>query len=208
MKRVLIIVLAALVALPLTSFSLGFLSVQNATITQIGTDTYRLRVNMDWGGPDILAGDFVAPTGATLVTDARVNLSAFELGGPAGGFNYFAEVNEGIWGPGQTSGWGGTDYDRYEYWRPLGYEFGYDFQLAGALPQTMQITYGGWLEWAYTYRTAGGLRSFDWYDIAHDEYIRGSYQIGFVPVPEPTTALLFGIGVIGATLVGRRRAKK
>jgi hypothetical protein len=90
------------------------------------------------------------------------------------------------------------------FWSPLGANSGQCYQGLG-----QGCGYTGWIQSLYTITTAGTYRLefgvINWNDQSFDSGLAFSgIAIDGVPIPEPATLVLFGLGLLGAAWTRRR----
>jgi hypothetical protein len=163
----------------------------NPRISYLSGDLYRFRVDVTWGGDtytDPASGTVVDPIldqlWITNILGTPVNWTGNHSG--AYGYSYAGDWYGGMELPDFPSDFG-----------LHGPEFGWDFIPDAPLQSSYSLNFvavTAWLDYDYAVnkRIEGG-----------SEYFSGDLDV--MVIPEPATALLFGIGLVGMAFFKRRR---
>ena len=163
--------------LPASSFGFGFVSISRAYIEQLDFDTYRLRVEVEYGG--------LLPR----PPNDGPYLIGFELESIDGAFNPTKNVEFGINDAGQWA----SDDSRVS----LTGEFGYDFTASGFDGSPMVLDYRAVLSWPYQSFNESGEEF--WH--ANTETHEGTLEVH--AIPEVCTLALVGLGLLGVGVARR-----
>ena len=193
MKKGLIVLMVVALPLPLAAFPLGWLTVSAPCVTQLDSDSYRLRFDVDWGGDNYVDPVYdvvdVPPVFSRLTCSV---LGTTQYNATANCGDLFTGYNTpGDWYGGGTVGLGAFCLGSGE--------FGYDFDYMGPIGVPIIFSYSASIVW-------NGLAVTQEYDegwICYDETFSGETLAS--AVPEPTTLTLFGLGLIGAAMIRRRK---
>jgi len=173
----LILVFLILLILPVTASSLGWFNISRATIQQLDADSYRLRVEVNFGGENFFNG-FEGATGS---------FNHFSLG-LLGTTQYHQTLNASHFTgafstPGEWSA-GALDGAPMEFFSN---EFGYDFDIVQPISGPFDLAYVANFN---NTATVGELT-----DLSTDVTFSGNAAVG--DIPESRTLYLFGLGLFG-----------
>ena len=191
MKKLILVLLAVLVILPITSQAFGFLNITNAQLMKLDASTYRLRVTYDWGGTLLNAQVF-----PTLMLGPQIpKLSSFNITGGGSQFNFFNQSSTSLLSHVGTT-WSS---------RSTGNQFGFDFSASNPLASSFTFLDQGQITWHQTSQVPylPGISTFNTFS----ENFNGQFTLPADPsvVPEPASVLLLGLGLAGAVIVKRRK---
>jgi len=170
-------VLALVLILPATTLGFGWVNISRAYIEQLDFDTYRLRVEVEYG-------EFM-PRPHT----EGPFLHGFEIGTPLGAYNPTQNIDLGL---NEAGEWLADDPDV-----SLTSVFGYDFDMPGWDGQPMVLGYTAQLNWLQDVSSLDGP-SFVY---AEAETHQGTIEVH--AIPEPATMILLGLGLAGIGLARR-----
>jgi hypothetical protein len=177
MKRLVMVLVAIL--LPASAFSFGWVNISNAYIEQLDMDSYRLRLEVDYGE------SFARP-----YADGP-SLYGFSLDAMPGAYNPTLNATVGVNDPGN---WLSDDVRD-----PLVGAFGYDFDAASIGEGPFTLNYTALLSWTiHGYDLAGN-------QVLYDELESHSGSLDVYVVPEPATFLLTGLGLMAVGAIRRFR---
>ncbi|MFZ1685248.1 MAG: PEP-CTERM sorting domain-containing protein [Candidatus Zixiibacteriota bacterium] len=190
MKKLILIALVAVMIVPMTSYGFGFLNITGAQLERLDTDSYRLRVSYDWGGamlPALLTptNEFGPPT---------PTLQMFDIAGGGSAYNFFSLASKNSWtGKGDNASLKNT-----------GNQFGFDFDAADPLATRFDFSSHGVIEWLGSNQIGGSLLPATSY---FSETFDSRFSMETTPsaVPEPATAALLGLGLLGVVLYRKRK---
>ena len=190
MKKMMLMALTLVLLIPCASWSFGFLNISSVELARLDADSYRLRVTYDWGG-DLLAASVPEPD---LYGPGIPSLTFFSLTGPAASYNIVSELSTAVIS-GQGSGM---------HREAMNNVYGFDFDYTDPFASSFKFDYAGDIHWYATHQNSLGFQPLI------DERLEtfgGSFNASVAPllVPEPSTALLFGLGMLGFGLVRKRR---
>ncbi|MFZ1685223.1 MAG: PEP-CTERM sorting domain-containing protein [Candidatus Zixiibacteriota bacterium] len=180
----------------------GWFGILDASVMKLSDQTYRLRVNINYGGeqlgpidpshPGINGNNFSTYTNSVY---QGPNLSEFEL----------SSLGSSQYNPFHDSPCGRTFGSNFWWYHPsmmasnygdlAAHEFGYDFDYDGSLTQGFDLSYRSLLGWQWS--------SYGTYQ----ESMTGTMHVDVVPEPSTLMLLCGALGLIGVVGVfGRRRA--
>ena len=175
MKR--LIIFTVILILPLTASSVGWFGIANSSLQQLDEDSYRLRVEVIYGGNNFLNRIGTGYTGTfnhftlTLVGDMQY-VQTLNSGHATGAYS-----NRGDWSSGFTSDTPQGFYSEV---------FGYDFNLATPLVGPLEIDYSA----TFYGDPVPGVTSLS------SENVTFSGTVAADTIPEPTPIVLFGLGLV------------
>ncbi len=188
----------AIVLAPVAGHAFSFFTAFSPSISQIGDHSYRFRVQVDYNFDMFYSSDGMPAMGA---------FTGFSLGRLMG-YNQrsFTPLGDD---PGQevryTSGWWRTGHLGFYPLSLPGHEFGYDFDYAGSLPSGLSVNYRSEATWAWF--------DFEQGMLYQQQLYRGRLHVTMpsstatpTAIPEPTTALLWAVGLASAFVLRRRSA--
>jgi hypothetical protein len=191
MKKLILIALVAVMIIPMSSYGFGFLNITGAQLERLDFDSYRLRVSYDWGG-DLLA---LQKTPDYLLGPPTPTLQTFGVTGGGAGYNFFNQASRSEWvRQGVLLGV-----------RNTGNQFGFDFDAADPLATSFDFLTHGELTWIGTTQQSNGA------PLAPTTYFTENFDSQFSltttpsAVPEPATAALLGLGLLGVVIYRRRK---
>jgi len=163
------------------AYCLGWFNIANAKIENLGGDSYRLAVDVDWGGGEYHHMSY--PDITTMPTLRSVEFA------PLLGVNHSNPTFNG--NPiNDPLNWGDRAFwiEPDKFMGLTGNRFGYDFEYADPLPLMFEMTYQAHIDWDISWDEAPEPDSYF-------EEFSGSFAA--TAIPEPTTIILFAIGTIG-----------
>ncbi len=198
MKRTVLALLCGLIFLPGSTWAFSFLSIKSAQMWKIHANTYRLKIDINFGGhidaPPI-------PDGVTSVTSPELYFTRFSIATPRSARNFYYDPGDGVisCNPDQYAadwssvGWGHTP-------GTMGTTFGFDFEDIGPPDRLPHFTFAAELQWCR-------VAFYEPYAVGSDWLGQDNHRGGIIAdvVPEPTTLALFGFGLACASLFRRRR---
>ncbi len=194
MKKGLIVLMVMALPLPIAAFPLGWLTVSTPYLTQLDSDSYRLRFDVEWGGENYV--DPVYDWVDVPPVFSRLTCSIF------GTEQYNTTLNAVEGGSCNLPGdWYGGGSATEGYFCLGSGEFGYDFDWAGPISDPLLFSYSAVIAWSGCAVTPEG----DAPPVLYDETFSGETFAS--AVPEPTTLVLFGMGILGATFARRRNRR-
>jgi len=179
-----ILLLAFLTIVSIPAFGTAWFNITNAYIQQLDEDSYRLRVYVDydvnlpiWSGDDYPAH----------FTDFRMSLLGTSQ------FNATLNSMDGVVPINNPGEWviGCANSSLHSP------EFGYDFDATAPLSGSYAIDYSA------LFLSTGWIEAFSGEVVYSTETFTGTFTANVVP--EPTTILLVGFGLVGAGIVRRIR---
>lgn len=185
MKR--LIIFLAILILPVTASCIGWFGFSNTSIQQLDADSYRLRVEVQYGGEN-----FFNPAGGgytgyfnqftlTLLGNAQYH-QTFNSGRVTGAYN-----TPGDWGGGFVDG-APNEFNSLV--------FGYDFNLATPLVGPVDVNYAATF---YGDAVFGVTESYN-----EDVIYSGTASVDSIPEPEPFILFSLGLIIVGGMLRYKR----
>lgn len=180
---------------------LSWIVVTGASIERLDTDSYRLRVAVDWSA-DPMQWEWVPfeenPVPPPISTGGSFNFFSMTLLGTqqynptinAIGWSEFCDNEPGYWQDEAYYNWGP--------WQAQSFDntvFGYDFDLAVSPTEPFVLGYDATVDWSFRYDA-----------IYHPYYAEShSGQFAAMVIPEPASLMLVGIGAIALGFRFRRK---
>lgn len=182
-----VIMLLSIVFLSASVWATPWFNITDAYIQQLDQDSYRIRVFVDFGGIN-----FISPYDGSELMGQFYH---FTFGPPMGTSQY---------NPTTFSLSTFANYDPGDYWAgdamgvPFSMDnttggFGYDFDHSGPLADPVALSY------------SASFFNGVWTDRYDPEYVTYTGSFTARVLPEPTTLLLFGLGLTGAGLIRRKK---
>jgi hypothetical protein len=180
---------------------LSWVTVAGASIERLDSDSYRLRVDVDWNA-DPMQWEWVPfegnPVPPPISTGGSFNFFSVTLLGSqqynptinAVGWSEFCSNAPGLWQDEAYYNWGP--------WQAQSFDntvFGYDFDLAVSPTEPFTLSYDAAIDWSFRYDA-----------IYHPYYMEShSGQFAAMVIPEPASLILVGMGAATIGLRLRRR---
>jgi hypothetical protein len=179
----------------------SWINIVNPSIEQLDADSYRFRVQINWGG-DVMLWNDPDPFGPPPNIEVSPVFNYLELS-LLGDAQYNPTLNYSPFDPASSSpgNWFSQSmYNNFGMHGAIPFEsniFGYDFDISGPLGHPLLIDYNARIEWSARWDADHRFFAEEWHD--------GSFQVGpsFLPgiIPESPTVLLLSLGLIGFGVV-------
>lgn len=198
MKRIIVLMLAFL--LPGSANSLGWFHITRSYVQQLGLGSYRVRVEVDWGGetfdPAVGAPADGVPASPYPYYTGSATPGLFQFGLSSIGTVYnpyysFHPTDEVSFSPDPSPSWSAVYYRGFGSFGPNPV-FGYDFNYIGPQVTEFSLSFSSSLWWSAPWQEPDG--PYGAYVLA-EEYFGNTFTAAVVP--EPATIALFGIGLVG-----------
>jgi hypothetical protein len=181
--------------------TLSWVNISGVSIERLDSDSYRLRVAVDWQAED-MQWDWIPygdnPVPPPISTGGSFNSFSLTV---LGSSQYNPTINAVGWpeycynAPGT---WQEEAYYNWGPWQAQSFDetvFGYDFDLAESPAEPFNLTYDATIDWSFRY------------DAIYHPYYKENHSgdISAMVIPEPTSLILVGLGAAAISLRLRRR---